>query len=167
MSKMRHQKRLWGIIITIALLFIVLIIGIFHIQQLNNIFRTGDVVARLGGDEFVILLPRITSLDVVRKKARLILLKLSRQNLPELEGAQITASIGTARPSRHCTRPPTRPCIRRKINISTRAATIYVSSSPEAKNTPQLHGRLHKAGPMGPQGFLFIYCRAKRAHAQH
>lgn len=63
---------------------------------LNHIFRTGDVVARLGGDEFVIFLPRITSLDVARKKARLILLKLSRQNLPELEGAQITASIGIA-----------------------------------------------------------------------
>lgn len=63
---------------------------------LKHIFRSGDVVARLGGDEFVIFLPQITSLDVARKKARLILLKLSRLNLPELEGAQITASIGIA-----------------------------------------------------------------------
>lgn len=72
-------------------------------RLLNNIFRSGDVVARLGGDEFAVFIPHITSMDVARKKARLILLKLGRQNIPELADAKITASIGIAIAPRHGT----------------------------------------------------------------
>ncbi len=72
-------------------------------QLLNHIFRSGDVVARLGGDEFAVFIPQITSIDVARKKARLILLKLGRMTIPELADVKITASIGIAIAPKHGT----------------------------------------------------------------
>lgn len=61
---------------------------------LRETFRSGDLLGRIGGDEFVVFMKNVNDAMNVEKKAAELLARVRQLNIPELDGKQITCSVG-------------------------------------------------------------------------
>lgn len=63
---------------------------------LQKQFRDQDIAGRIGGDEFVVLVHDIGSRRTMENRVQELLKKIRMIQIPELEGRNLTASIGVA-----------------------------------------------------------------------
>lgn len=61
---------------------------------LKNTFREGDILGRIGGDEFVVVMKNVQTKDIATKKAGELLAKTQGYKIEELQGKNISISIG-------------------------------------------------------------------------
>ena len=57
-------------------------------------FRTTDIMGRIGGDEFVVFMKNIGSMELAERKARELSEQIHKLHIKELDGTEITTSIG-------------------------------------------------------------------------
>lgn len=63
---------------------------------LQEQFRDQDIAGRIGGDEFVVLVHDIGNRRTMENRVQELLKKIRMLQIPELEGRNLTASIGVA-----------------------------------------------------------------------
>lgn len=71
------------------------VLGIFG-TLLQEQFRDQDIAGRIGGDEFVVLVHDIGNRRTMENRVQELLKKIRMLQIPELEGRNLTASIGVA-----------------------------------------------------------------------
>ena len=64
-------------------------------------FRGGDIIGRIGGDEFVIMMTNVGSKDVAVNRAKQLTEVFKTIQVPELEGQQLSCSMGIAFAPQH------------------------------------------------------------------
>lgn len=57
-------------------------------------FRTTDILGRIGGDEFVVFMKNIGTMEQAERKARDLSEQIRQLRIEEMDGAEITTSIG-------------------------------------------------------------------------
>lgn len=65
-------------------------------QVLQEHFREGDIVGRIGGDEFVVFMRKTDSREVAVSRIESLIKKMEELSFPEMNGENITISVGMA-----------------------------------------------------------------------
>ena len=65
-------------------------------EVLHEHFREGDIVGRIGGDEFVVYMRKTDSREVAVSRIESLIKKVEELSFPEMNGKNITISVGMA-----------------------------------------------------------------------